>query len=640
MDFLHYLVTRGIIDEALRQKIAGSAAQAGTDVLELLVKAGIDKENVLSLKGEFLQIPWRSVDPKNVPPEVLKYIPEESASYYRFIPIGFEDGVLEVGMVDPDDLPARDALQFIATRLGIPFKIFLITSGDFDALLLNYRGLSGEVRRALSELGEESIDIVRKAAPPPKEPVTSAPTVVRPSSSPRGQGKAKPLRDVPAPEALVFSRGEPAAPSSERDTGPLPNEYAAAGVIKIEKEIPELDNGPQAVEEAPITKIVSVVLRHAVDGNASDIHIEHTGEQVRVRFRVDGVLYTSLLLPKTVHNSVVARIKVLSNLKLDERRKPQDGSFNLTFDDRKIDFRVSTFPAYFGEKLVLRILDPEKGVKKLEETGLGESDLIRVRTALMRPYGLILLTGPTGSGKSTTLYAMMNELDREKSNVVSLEDPVEYTISGVSQSQVRPEIDYTFATGLRSIVRQDPDIIMVGEIRDKETAQLAIQAALTGHLVFSTLHTNNAAGVIPRLVEMGIEPYLIALTLILAIAQRLVPVMCETSKKPMPIEGALKASIDKSFEGLSPEIRKKIVIPKQVFEAVPSGECPGGTRGRIGVFEMFDVDKEIEEVILKKPSESEMFLAARKKGMLTMREDALLKAFNGVISIQEVNQFE
>ncbi len=633
MDFLNYLIQRGIIDKATSEKIARAAKESGKEIPDLLIEEGIEKENVLSLKGDYLQIPSRSVDAKSVPPEILKYIPEESVAHYEFAPIGMADGVLEVGMVDPDNLPARDALQFIATNLGIPFKIFLITRDDFEALLENYRGLSGEVREALTELGEESIDLSKPAdiipmRPPPRD---TAPATLPP------QERAKPLRDAAPPK--VPQARPPVSKSIEKDLEAIgaPLHGAVQG-----KKAPPIGMGgtPKTIEEAPITKIVSTITRYAVDGGASDIHIEHTGEQLRVRFRVDGVLYTSLLLPKTVHDSVVARIKVLSNLKLDERRKPQDGSFTTIIEGRKVDFRVSTFPAYFGEKIVIRILDPEKGVKRLEETGLRPEDLARVRAALEKPYGLILLTGPTGSGKSTTLYSMLNELDREKDNVVSLEDPVEYTVIGVSQSQVRPEIDYTFATGLRSIVRQDPDIIMVGEIRDKETAQLAIQAALTGHLVFSTLHTNNAAGVIPRLVEMGIEPYLIALTLILAIAQRLVPVMCESSKKSIPVTGAIKAIIEKQFEEIPPATRSKFKIPKEVFEAIPSEECPGGTRGRVGVFELLEVDKDIEEIILRKPAESEMLDAARAKGMLTMKDDALLKAFEGVIPIQAVNQFE
>jgi len=595
-----------------------------------------------------------------VSPEVLRHIPEESALHYGFVPIGLTDGVLEVGMLDPDNLPARDALQFIASKLGKPFKIFLISPSDFAALLENYKGLTGEVNRALTELGEKS---EKDVAPPPKyelpsiaakeKPIKELEKVVEEAKVPQNVPEATPIpkpSGTPLPPPASISAIDESSSSSpeESQSASAPAAKKAAPppppiATELKKEIesmPGMKGGVQIVEDTPITKIVAVILRHAVEGGASDIHIEHTGERVRVRFRVDGVLYTSLLLPTTVHSSVIARIKVLANLKLDEKRKPQDGSFTASIDKRKVDFRVSTFPAYFGEKIVIRILDQEKGVKKLEKTGLRDSDLAIVREAIKRPYGLILLTGPTGSGKSTTLYSMLNELDREKLNVVSLEDPVEYTIEGVSQSQVRPEIDYTFATGLRSIVRQDPDIIMVGEIRDEETAHLAIQAALTGHLVFSTLHTNNATGVIPRLVDMNVEPYLIALTLILAMAQRLVPVMCESSRKPVPVEGALKTSIEKEFEGLAPHLREKIVIPKEVYEAVPSEECPGGTRGRIGVFELLSVDKEIEELILKKPSELEIVSRAREKGMLTMKEDALLKAFQGILSIQAVNQFE
>lgn len=633
MDFLNYLVKRGIIDEVLLQKIAGAVKQSGKDAFELLVEEGIDKENLLSLKSDYLQIPFRRVDPKKVPSEVLKQISAESAEHYGFVSIGFADGVLEVGMVDPDNLEARDALQFIATKIGKPFKIFLITREDFTALLKNYSGLSGEVHKALTELGEESIDIPLKVSNTKKQDqkISEAPTQ-------EDGDKTKDTSSSPRDVTKILEMDTP--PESVSKTSSTKGQQVSSSDKKKEEVASDATGDIKIIEDTPITKIVSVVLRHALEGGASDIHIEHTGEQVRVRFRVDGVLHTSLLLPKSVHDSVVARIKVLSNLKLDEKRKPQDGSFMTVIQNRKIDFRVSTFPAYFGEKVVIRILDPEKGIKRLEDTGLRPSDLAIVRESLKRPYGLILLTGPTGSGKSTTLYSMLNELDRERLNVVSLEDPIEFTIPGVSQSQVRPEIDYTFATGLRSIVRQDPDIIMVGEIRDKETAGLAIQAALTGHLVFSTLHTNNAAGVIPRLVDMEVEPYLIALTLILAIAQRLVPVICESSKKPVPVDGALRTSIEKEFEGLSPEILKQIKIPAQVYEAVPSKECPGGTRGRIGVFEILNVTKEIENIILKKPSETELMGVAHARGMLTMKEDALLKAFEGKISIQAVNQFE
>ena len=321
----------------------------------------------------------------------------------------------------------------------------------------------------------------------------------------------------------------------------------------------------------------------------------------------------------------MARIKILANLKLDEKRKPQDGRFSARIDNRKIDFRVSTFPSYYGEKVEMRILDTQKGVKSLEGLGLSKDNVALIREAITRPYGLVLLTGPTGSGKTTTLYSMLNEIDRETKNVLSLEDPIEYNIPNMSQSQVVPEIGYTFASGLRSILRQDPDVIMVGEIRDKETAQLAIQAALTGHLVFSTLHTNNSIGVIPRLIDMGVDPFLIAPTLILAAAQRLVRVICPDAGTPIPVEGSIKMMLEKQFASLDEKIRMEILPIKNVYEARPTATCPSGTRGRIAAFEVLKIDKDIEKIILTNPTEDAIWKMARSKGMLTMREDVIFK---------------
>jgi type II secretory ATPase GspE/PulE/Tfp pilus assembly ATPase PilB-like protein len=325
-------------------------------------------------------------------------------------------------------------------------------------------------------------------------------------------------------------------------------------------------------------------------------------------------------------------------MKLDEKRKPQDGRFSAKIGGRKIDFRVSTFPTYFGEKVVLRILDPEKKMITLDSIGLSTIQREKVEDIIARPHGMILLTGPTGSGKTTTLYSMLNALDKEKYNIVSLEDPIEYDIKGINQSQVRAELDYTFANGLRSILRQDPDIIMVGEIRDKDTAKLAIQAALTGHLVFSTIHTNSAIGVVPRLIDMGVDPYLIPPTLIMTIGQRLVPLLCSDSREAIPVDGSIKVMIDKQFADLGEEYKKDIVIPDMVYEAKPTPSCPSGTKGRTAVFEMLPMDRELERIILKNPSEEEIYNYARSKGYLSMREDAMKKAFEGLIPFAEVNK--
>lgn len=421
----------------------------------------------------------------------------------------------------------------------------------------------------------------------------------------------------------------------------LDQEIASVGVDlpKEKNEKSEKSKEENITEDAPIIKIVAVILRHAVEGNASDIHIENAGDRVKVRFRVDGILHTSLTLPISVYNGVVARIKILSKLRLDEKRKPQDGGFSTKMEGRKIDYRVSTMPSYYGEKVVMRILDSERGVKPLDDLDLSPDNLALIREALARPYGLILITGPTGSGKTTSLNSMIRELDSEKENIVTLEDPVEYHIDGVNQSQVAPEIGYTFASGLRSILRQDPDVIMVGEIRDKETAELAIQAALTGHLVLSTLHTNSAVGAIPRLIDMGIDPYLITPTLILCIAQRLARKIHPSSRQKVPIDEPTRIMLDKHFADLPAEFKSKLNLTDYVYESIPSTECPSGIKGRVPVYEMFKIDKEMQEIILKKPQEQEIYRLARSRGMLTIREDAFVKSMNGLIPFKEVYNF-
>ena len=569
MDLLDILNSQKVIDKKTLASFREEMRMAHVSAEQVAKKHAITDEVILKAKSELLGIPTKVLKDKSIPFEVLQYIPEESAMHYRFVPIGVTDNVLEVGVVDPDNIEARDALTFIASKIKMPFKIFLISEEDFKNVITLYKGLSGEVTRALSELETDIADV-------------------------------------------------------DLEQGENDNAAPTVSTTKI-------------IEDAPVTKIVATVLRYAVEGNASDIHIERLAEKVRVRFRVDGELHTSLILPVKVHDAVVARIKVLCNMKLDEKRKPQDGRFSARIDNRKIDFRVSTFPSYYGEKVEMRILDKDKGVRSLEDTGFSGETLRLIREGIRKPYGMILISGPTGSGKSTTLYAMLNEINDEAKNILSLEDPVEYNIEGVSQSQVRPEIGYTFANGLRTALRQDPDIIMVGEIRDKETADLAIQAALTGHLVLSTIHTNSAIGVIPRLVDMGIDPYLIAPTLILSVAQRLVTRICPGAAEAVPIEGSIKAMIDKEFADLPDEFRKKIPIGPNVYKAIPTATCPTGTRGRIAVVEAFAMDKNLEHIVLTNPTEEAVYKLLRSQGMLTMKEDALIKTAAQIIPFEEIS---
>ncbi len=583
MNLIDLLRERGMLSPEDTAAVEAAVAKK-TPIDEALSEHGISYEQALTVAGSAYGLPARVLGDPPAEQTALSYIPVDSAKHYGFVPLAVKDGALEVGIVDPDNIEAMDALSFISGRIGMPYKIFLIGKPDFDRVLASYENLTGEVGEALSEIDK-----------------TAAPT------------------------------GSPSAPRGK---------HAGTPVASSNEEGEALDlAGPSETlrADAPVTKIVSTILRYAIEGKASDVHVEPSPTKTRVRFRMDGELHTSLELPNKVHDAVVARIKILAKLRLDEKRKPQDGRFSATVDNRRIDFRVSTFPTEYGEKVVMRILDQSAATATLTSIGLDDEQLAAIRDMMQAPYGIILIAGPTGSGKSTTLFTMLSELDRETQNVVSLEDPIEYQIPGVAQSQVRPEIGYTFANGLRSILRQDPDVIMVGEIRDKETAALAIQAALTGHLVLSTIHTNTAAGAIPRLVDMGVDPFLIAPTLVAVIGQRLVRRLCEGAGDAFPVSDSLKQLLEREFADLPAEYRKKLPPFKQFFHAKPTAECPNGTRGRLGVFEILRMQKSLEQVILKEPVEEKVYAAARAAGMLTMREDAIVKALQGEIPFEEVN---
>jgi type IV pilus assembly protein PilB len=571
MDRIELLQKTGNLTDEQAKSIRESVGSDQASLIQILRENGVSIEDLLEAKSEIYGVPFRDLRDESISSEALNMIPQNSIEQYQVLPLGTKDDTLEVGFVDPGDIEARDAVQFVASKHDRPFKMFAIAKEQFDELKDGGGSLSGEVGQAISALESEL--------------------------------------------------------SAEEE--------------EISEEVEEVGDDAAAnevIEDAPVTKIVATILRYATEGGASDVHIEPVGNKVRVRFRVDGQLHTSLTLPMSVLSAVVARIKILSEMKLDEKRKPQDGRFSAHINDRKIDFRVSTFPTYYGEKIVMRILDPEKGIIGLSDIGLTEENQEIIKNAITAPYGMVLISGPTGSGKTTTLYSMLQKLDTRSKNVLSLEDPVEYNLDGINQSQVRPEIGYTFANGLRTTLRQDPDVIMVGEIRDEETARLAVRAALTGHLVFSTIHTNNATGVIPRLIDMGIDPYLIAPTLILAIAQRLVRTLCEGAGKKIPVEGSIKRMIEEQFNDLPEEYSRDIEIPDHVYEPQSTEECPSGLSGRTAVFEMLEVNEEIERVVLDGADEAEIRDVARENGKLSMKEDALLKAFDGKVPFEEIGK--
>jgi len=402
------------------------------------------------------------------------------------------------------------------------------------------------------------------------------------------------------------------------------------------------EEGVEAVlKTAPVSKMVSVILRHAVEGGASDIHIEPVEKETRVRYRIDGILHTSLILPKYVHPAIVARIKVLSNLKLDETRIPQDGRYRMELSGRDIDYRISTLPLVDSEKVVMRILDRSAVVLDLEKLGFEGRALELMKDSVNKTVGMILLTGPTGSGKSTTLSALLTILNDESVNIVTLEDPVEYFLDGVNQSQINPGVGLTFAAGLRSILRQDPDIIMVGEIRDNETAELGVHAALTGHLVLSTLHTNDSAGAIPRMIDMKLEPFLITACLSLVAAQRLVRRICPYCMKEVTLPPKLKQWIEKEASEIPDDAYVRAGLdrtaPLKFYQGTGCVRCDNtGYKGRILIDEILEVSEELKRVVVANPTIDEIKRVAKKQGMLTMEQDGIIKALEKETTLEEI----
>ena len=420
-----------------------------------------------------------------------------------------------------------------------------------------------------------------------------------------------------------------------------------------EESLSEAGNIKTIVQDSPISRALSTILEYAVKSHASDVHIEPLEKALKIRCRVDGVLREIMQLPKSIEPALVSRIKILSNLKIDEHRIPQDGQFAVNVAGKEVDLRIAISPVVWGEQVVIRLLDKSGSSFNLEDMGYAGRALRTIRKGIKRPNGMILTSGPTGSGKSTSLYALIKEIKDDTVNIVTLEDPVEYKMDGVNQIQVNAEVGLTFASGLRSILRQDPDIVMVGEIRDNETANLAIQAALTGHLVFSTLHTNSAAGVLPRLLDMGIEPFLIASTVNTIIGQRLVRRVARHRDiyQSSPLE---TQAIREAVGGLLPQTREQVAQYAQDlgYESLPlatqasfalakgkdTPQTPRGYAGRAGLYEVMDITEEIQNLIVKRATSAEIQRMAIQQGMITMRQDGYLKALNGITTIEEVNR--
>ena len=583
------LVSSGMLSDSKLAEGRKTASKTNQPLLGYLVKNGlITDEQLTKANATVTKVPYVNLISAKIEPKILELLPQDIAERYMAVPLGEMQHRLVVAMLDADNVQAVD---FLSNRIGRPLKVYVASETGIRQVLRQYSN------RLDTSIGKKLSGHIANNA-------NSKTETENKTTSLKAGDKNKNISDL--------------------------------------------------VEDSPISKALSAILEFAARNRASDVHVEPSEKDLRIRARVDGVLREIMRLPKNTEPALISRIKILANLKIDEHRIPQDGQFTVLVDGKGIDLRIAIAPIVWGEQVVIRLLDKSGTSFKLEDMGYTGRALRTIRKALERPNGMILTSGPTGSGKSTSLYALLQEIKNDAINIITLEDPVEYKMDSINQIQVNPDVGLTFATGLRSILRQDPDVVMVGEIRDKETAQLAVQAALTGHLVFSTLHTNSAAGILPRLLDMGIEPFLIASTVHTVIGQRLVRRIADIGKQTYQSSGAEAVAIQETVGALLPVSTAEMAIAVEDlgYKSLPlrgqtaytltkgtdSSDAPAGFRGRMGLYEVFEVSEAIQGLIMKRSTSTEIEKAALSEGMINMRQDGYLKALDGSTTLSEVNR--
>jgi len=581
------LVEDKVLTRADLSQLKTESKEKGTPLFGMLVSSGkVSNEQLTKTIAHVTKVPYVNLVDAKVDPKVLALLPQDIAERYMAVPLGEMQHRLVVAMLDADNVQAVD---YLSNRIGRPVKVYAASEEGIRQVLHQYQ----------TKLSDEMVSELTGMAGDVKVDTTD---------------------------------------QDEKTAQKAADRAASIGTI---------------VQDSPISKALNTILEYAAKNRASDVHIEPLKDALKIRCRIDGILRELMKLPKSTEPPLVSRIKILSNLKIDEHRIPQDGEFSVRIGGKDIDLRISVSPVVWGEQVVIRLLDKSGTSLKLQDMGYVGRSLRTIKKGLERTNGMILTSGPTGSGKSTSLYALLQEIKSDGVNIVTLEDPVEYKMEGVNQIQVNADIGLTFANGLRSILRQDPDIVMVGEIRDKETAELAVQASLTGHLVFSTLHTNSAAGILPRLLDMGVEPFLIASTVHTVIGQRLVR-RIGRNKQTYQSDQVEAAAIKDALGMLLPDTKEKMAevakdlgyqnLPLSTDNAytltkgVDGPDSPGGYKGRMGIYEVFDVSDAIQELILKRATSSEIQTQAQKEGMVTMRQDGYLKALFGQTTLQEINR--
>lgn len=576
------IINEGLISEADLGDLKSQAAANNEPLITYLVSQKlINDEQLTKILSEVNDVPYVNLSNVKIGSKTLELLPKDTAEHFMAVPLGEMDDQLVVAMLDAANVQAVD---FLSEKIGRPLKV--------------YAGSESGIKRVIAQYSS----------------------------------------NLESGVASILSKGEEQSNAAD----------AAAGMPT-----PANTNAKVIVQDSPVSKALAAIMEYAANSRASDIHIEPMEHELKIRCRVDGVLTDVMELPKSTEAALVSRIKILSNLKIDEHRIPQDGQFTINVGGKDIDLRIAISPVVWGEEVVIRLLDKSGTSLKLEDLGYTGRNLRLLRNGVKQTSGMVLTSGPTGSGKSTSMYALIQEIKSESINIITLEDPVEYKIDGVNQIQVNPDVGLTFASGLRSILRQDPDVVMVGEIRDKETANLAIQASLTGHLVFATLHTNSAAGILPRLLDMGVEPFLIASTVHTVIGQRLVRRIIPGGEiyKSSPAD---TKSIHDTVGNLLPKTEAEVAtvsadlgytnlpLANQSAYTLAKGKAtpdnPGGYKGRLGIYEVFEVTPAIQDLILKRSPSTQIEKAAIAQGMVTMRQDGYLKALAGLTTLNEVSR--
>jgi type IV pilus assembly protein PilB len=585
------LVKSGALTAEALEGLKQKSEAEHAPILSLLVnEANVSEEQLAKSIAKVTNIPYVNLSDTKVEQGVLKLLPQDVAERYMAVPLGEIQHRLVVAMLDADNVQAVD---FLSNKVGRPLKVYAASEQGIRNVLKQYQ-------------------------------VTIADSVADEINTLTG-------------EVNIAEAGEEAAKQKKAN----------------DKQSSTDKNFKTLVQDSPISKALSTILEYAAKNRASDIHIEPLQDSLKIRCRIDGILREIMKLPKSTEPPLVSRIKILANLKIDEHRTPQDGEFSINVADKDIDLRIAISPVVWGEQVVIRLLDKSGTSLKLEDMGYRGRALRAIREGLKQSNGMILTSGPTGSGKSTSLYALLQEIKDDSINIVTLEDPVEYKMPGVNQIQVNADVGLTFSSGLRSILRQDPDVVMVGEIRDKETAELAVQAALTGHLVFSTLHTNSAAGILPRLLDMGIEPFLIASTVKTVIGQRLVRRIGESQESyesTAPETEAIRQTLGEMLPKTDDDIKKvsedlgyeTLPLAKQnaytLRRGIDGPNAPNGYSGRMGIYEAFVVTEEVQKLILERSTSTAIQKMAQSQGMITMREDGYLKALAGMTTLNEINR--